>query len=80
MRPALIVTRHLDLGTLSLRHGEELPPDLLTQDEVDKLLDEGWLAEYPERRSLYRLLSMFSGAKEKEPLDRHELTAYALPK
>jgi hypothetical protein len=80
MRPTLVVIRHLEIGGRAFSHGSELPPDLLTQDEVEKLLDEGRLAEYAERRSLFRLFSVFSGAKEKEPLDRHELTAYALPK
>ena len=36
--------------------------------------------EYPERRSLAQVVfGVLSGCKEKEPLDRHELTAYALP-
>ena len=79
MRPTLVLVRHLEIGGRAFTHGSELPRDLLTEDEVGKLLDSGRLAEYPERRSLFRLFSVFSGAKEKEPLDRHELTAYALP-
>jgi hypothetical protein len=78
MRPALIVIRHLEIGGRSFTHGSELPPDLLTSDEVDKLLDAGSLREYPERRSLYRLLWAFSGCSEKEHLTNDELTSCAL--
>ena len=79
MRPALVVIRHLEIGGQTFAHGSELQPDLLTQEELDKLLDAEWVCEYPERRSLYRLLSAFSGAKEKEQLDTNELTEYRLP-
>ena len=78
MRPTLVVIRHLEIDGRSFTHGSELPPDLLTRSEVDKLLDEGKLAEYPERRSLYRLLSAFSGCSEKEHLTNDELTTCAL--
>jgi len=78
MRPTLAIIRHLEIDGRSFCHGSELPPDLLTRGEVDKLLDEGRLAEYPERRSLYRLLSPFSGAKEKEQLTNDELDTCAL--
>ena len=65
-------------GTL-YAHGAELPPDLLPDEAVDWWLDRKWLAEYPERRSLYRIFSLFSGAKETERLDREELSQFALP-
>jgi hypothetical protein len=80
MRPALVVIRHLEINGCVFAHGSELPPDLITQDEADKLLDAGSLCEHPERRSLYRLLPAFSGAKETEPLDSDEKTEYTLPK
>ena len=78
MRPTLVVIRHLEIDGRSFTHGSELQPDLLTRGEVDKLLDEGKLAEYPERRSLYRLLSAFSGCSEKEHLTNEELAAHTL--
>ena len=82
MRPTLIILRHLQVGDRQFRDGEELPPDLLPAEAIDFHLDRKELVEYEsnDRRSLYRLFSVFSGAKETETLDRHELTAYALPK
>ena len=58
------------IGTQRFEHGEELPPNLLPREVVDKWLDERWLAELDsaERRSLYRLLHRFSGAAEREQL------------
>src|SRR4029453_7703417 len=41
-------------------------------------LDQGVLREYPERRSLYRLLPAFSGCSERERLEPDELAAYTL--
>ena len=79
MNPTLVFVRHTEIAGRTFAHGSELPPDLHTQDEVAKLLDHGWLAEYPERRSLHRLLSVFSRCKVTEELDAHELRAYALP-
>ena len=78
MRPTLIVIRHLEIDGRAFAHGSELPPDLLTREQVDKLLDEGRLVEYLERRSLYRLLTVFSGASEKESLTKQELDTCAL--
>ena len=61
-------------------HGAELPKDLLSQDAVSKLIDLGWLSEHDaaERRSLYKIFSMFSGCDETEPFTPKELNAYAL--
>ena len=59
------------------QHGEEVPPDLLDQQIIDRMLDQKVLAEIPQRRSLYRLFAPFSGCKETEPLDA-ELTAFGL--
>jgi hypothetical protein len=78
MRATLIVIRHLEIDGRTFTHGAELPPNLLTDEQVDKLLDQGRLAECPERRSLYRLFPAFSGAKDQEFLTDAELTAYAL--
>jgi hypothetical protein len=62
-------------------HADELPPNTVSKDEADKLLDAGWLKEYDasERRSLHRLFHLFSGCKEQEALTKDELRAYALP-
>jgi hypothetical protein len=60
-----------------LHHGDELPDGLLSQDQINQMLDQKMLAEYPQRRSLYRLFAPFSGAKQREPLDA-ELADYSL--
>ena len=62
------------IGTQRFEHGEELPPNLLPREVVDKWLDERWLAELDsaEHRSLYRLLHRFSGAAEREQLNPQE--------
>jgi hypothetical protein len=78
MRPTLVFIRHIEIGGRAFAHGSELPPDLLSQHEVAKLLDHAVLREYPERRSLYRLFAPFSGSKEQEQLDKQELTELAL--
>jgi hypothetical protein len=62
---------------VQFHHGDELPPGLLSTREIEKMLDQKLLAEYRQRRSLYRLFAPFSGAKEREPLD-DELTEFAL--
>jgi hypothetical protein len=59
------------------QHGDELPPGLLSQDAIGKMLDQKMLLEIPQRRSLFALFAPFSGAKEREPLDA-ELTGFAL--
>jgi len=79
MRPTLICIHHHELAGRQFLHGDEIAPGVLDGELLGYWLDHGWAREMPERRSLQRLFSVFSGAKEKEPLDRHELTAYALP-
>ena len=61
------------------RHGAELKPDSLPQETIDQWLDQRWLVEVPQRRSLYRMFWLFSGAKEKEPLDEAEVNELCLP-
>jgi len=79
MRPALVFIRHVDLGDRRFHHGEELPPGFLSDHAIDKLIDAGRLREYPERRSIFRLLHVFSACKEKEQLDENEIAQLALP-
>ena len=78
MKPTLIFVRHSEIGGRVFMHGSELPPDLLSQEQVNKLIDQGILAECPERRSLYRLFAPFSGCKEQESLTKTELSELAL--
>jgi hypothetical protein len=80
LRPTLVFIRHHEINGRLYRHAEELPPGALSQEIVNQLLDQGVLREYAERRSLYRLFAPFSGCKEIEELDAHELSAYGLPK
>ena len=79
MRPTLVFIRHCEIDGRAFTHGSELEPDILSQDQVDKLLDAGFLKECPERRSLYRLFPAFSGCKQREHLSEEELDALALP-
>jgi hypothetical protein len=79
MNPTLVLIGHREINGQQFQHGDELPPDLLPPEVVDWWLDHKWLEEYPERRSLYRIFSVFSGAKEQEQLDDGEMTALALP-
>jgi hypothetical protein len=81
-RPTLVFIRHTQIGDRAFSHNSELPPDVLTQEQIDKLIDQGVLKEYDrrDRRSLYRLFPAFSGVKEKEQLDNDELDEFALPK
>jgi hypothetical protein len=76
--PTLVFIGPRLIGETQFYHGDELPPDLLSQEQIDKLLDLRWLAEVPQRRPLYRIFAPFSGAQEREPLDA-ELTPFALP-
>jgi hypothetical protein len=77
LNATLVFIRHHQIGARQFFHGEELPLNLLSQEQIDKMIDQKTLAEYPERRSLYKLFSAFSGAKEREPLDA-ELTPLTL--
>ena len=80
-RPTLVFIRHHEIGARVFPHGSELEPDLLTQDDINKLIDKGVLKEYDssERRSLFRLFPTFSDCKETESLTDDELKAYTLP-
>jgi hypothetical protein len=75
----LIAIRHLEIEGHVFAHGTEIMLGLLAKDAIDRLIDQGSVREYDskDRRSLYRLLAPFSGAKEREPLDA-ELTAFGL--
>ena len=74
----LVVIRHLEIGDHVFQHGAEIVPGLLAKEVVDKLLDQGVLREYPERRSLHRLFAAFSDCKNREQLTKAELTEFAL--
>ena len=78
MRPCLVFVRHTEFGDRAFPHAAELPPDYLNQDAIDKLLDSGRLREYGERRSLYRLLHVFSGCKESQPLTDDEIGMFSI--
>jgi hypothetical protein len=79
MRPTLIFIRAHQIDGHQFLHGDELPPGIVSQEAVKLLLDQGFLEQCPQRRSLYRLLAPFSDCKEQEQLDNKELKAYALP-
>jgi hypothetical protein len=79
VRPTLVAIRHLEIEGHVFAHGAEVMPELLSNETVDKLLDDKRIADYPERRSLYRMLTTFSGCKEKEQLSDAELTELCLP-
>jgi len=74
----LIVIRHLQIGDRVFHHGDEVPPDLLSRETIDKMLDRKQLDDCTERRSVYRLLHRFSGCSEKERLGDEEIAACAL--
>ncbi len=78
MTPTLVAIRHLEIDGHVFQHGAEIVPGLFAQEVVDKLLDQGVLREYPERRSLHRLFAPFSGCKNREQLTKAELTSFAL--
>jgi hypothetical protein len=78
MRPTLIFVRHTDFGDRQFQHGDELPPRFLGDEAINKLLDSGRLVEYRERRSLYRLLHVFSGCTESEPLTDEEIALFSI--
>jgi hypothetical protein len=77
MRPTLVAIGPQQIGDHQFHHGDEVPPDLLSQETIDNMIDQKTLAEYPQRRSLFALFAPFSGAKEREPLDA-ELIEFAL--
>lgn len=62
-------------------HGAELRPGLLTQTEIDGLIDERKLEEVDPgiRRSIYTLFVEFSGVELSKPIPLDsELACYAL--
>jgi hypothetical protein len=61
--------RSLQIGNRQLRLGEELEPFLLSDEEINRLLDCRDLAEVSERASLYRLLHHFSKCPESERVE-----------
>jgi hypothetical protein len=77
--PTLVFIGPRQVGDQQFQHGDEVPPDLLSQEQINRMLDQKVLAEIPQRRSLFALFAPFSGAKEREPLDA-ELTEFALQK
>jgi hypothetical protein len=74
----LIAIHHLEIEGRVIAHGAEIMPGLIAQKTVAKLLDQGRVRE-TEHRSLYRIFSVFSGCKEREPLTEEEIDAYTLP-
>jgi hypothetical protein len=80
MRPTLVSIHHHEFSGRQFFHGDEIPPGVLEGELLGYWVDHGWAREMPERRSLHRLLHIFSGCKETEELDGHELRAYSLPK
>jgi len=76
--PTLVFIGSRQVADHQFQHGDEVPPDLLSQEQIDQMLDQKVLAEIPQRRPLYRIFAPFSGAKEREPLDA-ELIEFALP-
>ena len=73
----LVVLGHREVGGKLLSHGSELPPGVLPEKTIARLIDLKWLLETDDRRSLYRLFPEFSGSSESEPLDS-ELRAFAI--
>jgi hypothetical protein len=78
MNPTLVFIRHHQIEGHQFHHGDELPIGLLSQHEIDKMIDAGQLQEHADRRSLYRLFPLFSGAPDQEHLTNEELTELAL--
>jgi hypothetical protein len=79
MTATLVSIRFNEIGGIAYRHGAEIPPGALSQDEINKLVDAGKLIAYPERRSLHRIFSAFSGCAEKQHLDKDEASMLLLP-
>jgi hypothetical protein len=80
MKATVVSIRFNEIGGTAYRHGDEIPPGAaLSPEEMGKLIDQGRLIAYPERRSLYKLFSAFSGCSEHEELDKDEASALCLP-
>jgi hypothetical protein len=69
---SVICLGHRQLGDRHFDHGAEVPPETLTGELLDYWLDHKWCCESPDRRSLYRLFSAFSGCAESEELTEQE--------
>ena len=68
-RPTLVfIKAHYIDGRIVHYFGDEIAPRLFAQEVINRLLDDGVLAEYDESNlpSLYRRSSAFSGCKEQE--------------
>ena len=68
-RPTLVLIKaHYIDGRIVHYFGDEMPPRLFAQEVINRLLDDGVLAEYDESNlpSLCRRFSAFSGCKEQE--------------
>ena len=80
-KPTLVFirARYVD-GHLTHYPGEEVPPDLFSQEVVDQSLDQGWLREVDAavRPSLYCVFHRFTGSKERESLTPQQLANYTL--
>ena len=74
MRPTLVFIRTHTIGGRQYSHGSELPPDVLSAEQIAQWLDNDQLREYDsaKRRSIYRLFPRFSGAAEQEKLTPQE--------
>ena len=80
MKPTLIVIG-THLYAKGFPHAAELRPGLLSQEGIDRLVDERKLEEVDAnvRRSLYALFPEFSGVSaEAQPFEK-ELAPFALP-
>jgi hypothetical protein len=75
----LVVNGPREINGRQYHHGDELEPNSLSQKNIDRAIDAGWLKEYPDRRSLYRIFHVLSGCKEQERLASDELTELCLP-
>jgi hypothetical protein len=83
MRPTLVFIRaqYVD-GHLRHWPQSEVPPNLLSDQQIDLMLDRGELAEVDasQRRSLYRTFFRFTGATPEQPMTREQLEQFSLPK
>jgi hypothetical protein len=78
----LVFVRYGQVGKQRFDFGEELPPNLIPREVIDRWLDSKFLIELDsrERVSLYRVFSPLSGCTEREPLTREEIDEFCLPK
>lgn len=76
-----LVAQSTHLFARGFPHGAEVPPGLLSQAEIDRLVDERKLEELDSgvRRSIYRLFPEFSGVALDPAVLDSELARFALP-